>query len=859
MAAKTKSRKTAKSQNRNSTKKNSRKTTKSQSRREAKTKPLSLKGWIQSFKTADTARVIVGLMLVCFSLFLIISFISFIFSGKEDFVNLEIITGKSVGEVENICNKGGIMGLKAANYFMQEGFGFTAIFIPIFMLMLAVKLMKTHSIRIMQQFINCGFLMIWGSIALAYFFPEGLSIFKPGGEHGINMSDTLCSSIGDIGLILLLAITMIIFFIYLTSKTIEVIRKMMHVEKPIKELTDKVKNRINNVTNENENEDEDQDLESGEPTESSEDDDAEKYPDEMKATVIDLGTNEGDEPRILNEEDEADKENSLEEEETEFMGGGEIDLEIKIPEEEEPSDEDDFERGALDTPYDPKLDFEYYKYPTIDLLKKYPDQDAAIDMEEQQANKERIITVLRNFGVEISSIKATVGPTITLYEITPAVGVRIAKIRNLEDDIALSLSAIGIRIIAPIPGKGTIGIEVPNAKPKIVSMESVINSRKFQECDYDLPIALGRTITNDIYIQDLAKMPHLLVAGATGQGKSVGLNAIITSLLYKKHPTELKLVLVDPKKVEFSVYAPLEYNFMAEVEESEGEPVITNTDRVKHTLKSLCQEMDDRYMLLKSARCRTIKEYNEKFCSRRLNPEKGHKYLPYIVVIIDEFGDLIMVAGKEIEYPITRIAQLARAVGIHMVIATQRPTTNIITGNIKANFPARMAFRVMASIDSRTILDQMGANQLIGRGDMLFLAAGKQVERVQCAFVDTPEVEAINDFIANQNGPLTPYLLPEVSMDESEFGGDNSEGGDGAAGRYDSMFADVARYVVNGQQGSTSAIQRTFAIGYNRAGRLMDQLEKAKIVGPAKGSKPRDVLILDEAGLNAKLQALGLM
>lgn len=859
MAAKTKSRKTAKSQSRNSTKKNSHKTTKSQSRREAKTKPLSLKGWIQSFKTADTARVIVGLMLVCFSLFLIISFISFIFSGKEDFVNLEIITGKSVGEVENICNKGGILGLKAANYFMQEGFGFTAIFIPIFMLMLAVKLMKTHSIRIMQQFINCGFLMIWGSITLAYFFPEGLSIFKPGGEHGVNMSDTLCSSIGDIGLILLLAITMIIFFIYLTSKTIEVIRKMMHVEKPIKELTDKVKSRINSVANDNE----DEDLEGNEPTKSGEDNDAEKYPEEKKSTVIDLGANEDDEPVILDLDTEAITTDTLGDTETDkakdLIDTKEIDLEFEEGKEEEESNEDDFERGALDTPYDPKLDFEYYKYPTIDLLKKYPDQDAAIDMEEQQANKERIITVLRNFGVEISSIKATVGPTITLYEITPAVGVRIAKIRNLEDDIALSLSAIGIRIIAPIPGKGTIGIEVPNAKPKIVSMESVINSRKFQECDYDLPIALGRTITNDIYIQDLAKMPHLLVAGATGQGKSVGLNAIITSLLYKKHPTELKLVLVDPKKVEFSVYAPLEYNFMAEVEESEGEPVITNTDRVKHTLKSLCQEMDDRYMLLKSARCRTIKEYNEKFCSRRLNPEKGHKYLPYIVVIIDEFGDLIMVAGKEIEYPITRIAQLARAVGIHMVIATQRPTTNIITGNIKANFPARMAFRVMASIDSRTILDQMGANQLIGRGDMLFLAAGKQVERVQCAFVDTPEVEAINDFIANQNGPLTPYLLPEVSMDESEFGGDNSEGGDGAVGRYDSMFADVARYVVNGQQGSTSAIQRTFAIGYNRAGRLMDQLEKAKIVGPAKGSKPRDVLILDEAGLNAKLQALGLM
>ena len=389
-------------------------------------------------------------------------------------------------------------------------------------------------------------------------------------------------------------------------------------------------------------------------------------------------------------------------------------------------------------------------------------------------------------------------------------------------------------------------------------MESVINSRKFQECTYELPIALGRTITNEIYIQDLAKMPHLLVAGATGQGKSVGLNAIISSLLFKKHPTELKFVLVDPKKVEFSVYAPLEDNFMAEIEESEGDPVITETDRVKHTLKSLCKEMDDRYMLLKKAFCRNIKEYNEKFKSRRLNPQNGHRFLPYIVVIIDEFGDLIMTAGKEIEFPITRIAQLARAVGIHMVIATQRPTTSIITGNIKANFPARMAFRVMATIDSRTILDQTGANQLIGRGDMLFLASGKQVERVQCAFIDTPEVEALNEFIADQHSPLRAYQLPEVDMnDEGSF----SDGLDssGPVDKYDSLFVDVARYVVNGQQGSTSAIQRTFAIGYNRAGRLMDQLEKAKIVGPARGSKPREVLVVDETDLNIKLEAMHLI
>ena len=825
----------------------------------AKSKPqgLGLKDWLRKIKSGDTARFIVGLVLIAFALFLAISFVSFILSGKEDAVNLEIITGKSVGDIQNISNSGGTLGLRAANYFMQEGFGFPALFIPIFMLLLAMKLMKTHFVKITQQFINCGFLMIWGSVTLAYLMPDGLGIFLPGGQHGINICNFLTSTIGNIGLVMLLAITMIIFCIYLTTKTIEVIRRMMHVEKPIKEIADKVKNRIGTTTD-------DDDTSTTEDTEESPA--LADFPDEVGPTVIDFTDGQPELP-----EEETMPEQETDEEPVmpiEHDTDNEITLEIEIPD-DEPADtdlplydeDDDFDnRGDLDTPYDPHLDFEFYKYPTPDLLKKYPDQDAAaIDMDEQQANKDRIVNVLRNFGVEISSIKATVGPTITLYEITPAVGVRISRIRNLEDDIALSLSAIGIRIIAPIPGKGTIGIEVPNAKPKIVSMESVINSRKFQECDYDLPIALGRTITNDIYIQDLAKMPHLLVAGATGQGKSVGLNAIITSLLFKKHPTELKFVLVDPKKVEFSVYAPLEYNFMAEIDESHGEPVITDTDRVKHTLKSLCREMDDRYMLLKSARCRTIKEYNEKFCARRLNPQHGHRYLPYIVVLIDEFGDLIMVAGKEIEYPITRIAQLARAVGIHMVIATQRPTTNIITGNIKANFPARMAFRVMAAIDSRTILDQTGANQLIGRGDMLFLANGKQVERVQCAFVDTPEVEEISEFISNQNGPLSPYRLPEVSMDDGEMGDGDAEGGAGSVGRYDPMFADVARYVVNGQQGSTSAIQRTFAIGYNRAGRLMDQLEKAKIVGPARGSKPRDVLILDEADLNAKLQALGLM
>ena len=510
------------------------------------------------------------------------------------------------------------------------------------------------------------------------------------------------------------------------------------------------------------------------------------------------------------------------------------------------------ENGSLSTPYDPKLDLENYHYPTLDLLKKYDDDGKPyIDMAEQNANKKRIVDVLRNFGVEISSIKATVGPTITLYEITPAPGVRISRIRNLEDDIALSLSALGIRIIAPIPGKGTIGIEVPNAKPNIVSMESILNSKKFQETTMELPCALGKTITNEVFMFDLAKAPHLLVAGATGQGKSVGLNAIITSLLYKKHPSELKIVLVDPKKVEFSVYSSIEKHFLAKVPDDNADPIITDVTKVVRTLNSLCKEMDTRYDLLKIAQARNIKEYNKKFISRQLNPENGHRFLPYIVVVIDEFGDLIMTAGKEVELPIARIAQLARAVGIHMIIATQRPTTNIITGTIKANFPSRIAFRVGAMIDSRTILDRPGAQQLIGRGDLLYLNGGEPV-RVQCAFVDTPEVERINTFISQQQGYTSAFELPEPDTADGDLG----EAADVDMSHLDPMFEDAARLIVMNQSGSTSLIQRKFAIGYNRAGRLMDQLERAGVVGAAQGSKPREVLIQDEVSLENILNQL---
>ena len=507
-------------------------------------------------------------------------------------------------------------------------------------------------------------------------------------------------------------------------------------------------------------------------------------------------------------------------------------------------EEEEYEEREME-PYNPRLDLEFYKYPTIDLLKVY-DNTPSIDMEEQNSNKERIVQVLRSFGIEISSIHATVGPTVTLYEIKPVEGVRIAKIRNLEDDIALNIAALGIRIIAPIPGKGTIGIEVPNKNPKIVSGQSILGSKKYQETDFELPMVLGKTITGEVYMEDLAKMPHVLVAGATGQGKSVGLNTIIASLLYKKHPSELKFVLIDPKKLEFAPYSILENHFLAKLPD-EVEPVITDVSKVVQTLKSLCIEMDTRYDLLKAAGVKNIKEYNAKFIARKLNPEKGHHFLPYIVVVIDEFGDLIMTAGKDVEVPIARIAQLARAAGIHMIIATQRPTTTIITGNIKANFPARVAFRVMQRIDSSTILDRTGANQLVGKGDMLFSKGGEPV-RVQCAFIDTPEIESITRYIAQQQGYLSAFSLPEVP-DESE----PSDLGDVDMAHLDPLFKDAAELIVSNQQGSTSLIQRKFAIGYNRAGRLMDQLEKAGIVGPAQGSKPREVHCISLDDLEQRL------
>jgi S-DNA-T family DNA segregation ATPase FtsK/SpoIIIE len=500
--------------------------------------------------------------------------------------------------------------------------------------------------------------------------------------------------------------------------------------------------------------------------------------------------------------------------------------------------------------YDPKLDLSSYQYPTLELLENYGSNKISVNTDELEANKNKIVETLNHYNIEIDKIKATIGPTVTLYEIIPAPGVRISKIKNLEDDIALSLAALGIRIIAPMPGKGTIGIEVPNQHPEMVSMRSVLATDKFQNTTMDLPIALGKTISNEVFIADLAKMPHLLVAGATGQGKSVGINCILASLLYKKHPSELKFVLVDPKKVELTLFRKIERHFLAKLP-GEEDAIITDTKKVISTLNSLCIEMDQRYDLLKNGQVRNLKEYNAKFINRKLNPEEGHRFLPFIVLVVDEFADLMMTAGKEVETPIARLAQLARAVGIHLVIATQRPSVNIITGTIKANFPARLAFRVLSKIDSRTILDSGGADQLIGRGDMLF-STGNDLIRLQCAFVDTPEVERISDFIGNQRGYSSAWMLPEY-VDE------NGEGGsikDFDPADRDSLFEDAARLIVMHQQGSTSLIQRKLKLGYNRAGRLIDQLEAAGVVGPFEGSKAREVLLPDDYALEQFLDNL---
>ncbi|KAA6342678.1 DNA translocase SpoIIIE [termite gut metagenome] len=769
-----------------------------------------------AFLKNETFHFITGLLLVIFSVYLLLAFISFFSTGAAD---QSIVEGSPelLSSIHNgVMNYAGSRGAQLANYFINDCFGISVFSLVVLGIVAGLHLMHVHKFNIWKWFVCCLFLLIWISVFLGFFFMNYYkdSFIYWGGMHGYNASIWLISQVGTPGTVMILLATGLCFLIYVSTKTILLIRRffdMRHIRRRERIITRhrklKEKEKLPAKTIENGNS-------------------------EIAGMTFEATAPDDDVSFIVSQPENEKEDNTPSDD-------------LK----NEEYDNDDNYQSSETQPYNPKLDLENYHFPTLDLLKFYDNRDLTIDMEEQKANKEKITNTLRSFGIEISTIKATVGPTVTLYEITPAQGVRISKIRNLEDDIALSLSALGIRIIAPIPGKGTIGIEVPNSNPKIVSMHSIIGSKRFQESNFDLPIALGKTITNEVFMVDLCKMPHVLVAGATGQGKSVGLNAIITSLLYKKHPAELKFVLVDPKKVEFSIYSIIENHFLAKLP-GDDDAIVTDVSKVVQTLNSICIEMDSRYDLLKKAHVRNLKEYNEKFFNRRLNPEKGHKFMPYIVVIIDEFGDLIMTAGKEAELPIARIAQLARAIGIHMIIATQRPTTNIITGTIKANFPARVAFRVSAMMDSRTILDRPGANQLIGRGDMLFLQGADPV-RVQCAFVDTPEVEEVTKYIAKQQSYPTAFSLPEYVGAGGENGTNEID-----MGRLDPLFEEAARLIVIHQQGSTSLIQRKFSIGYNRAGRIMDQLEKAGIVGPAEGSKPRQVMYMDEKELQMKIRNL---
>lgn len=801
----------------------------------------------------EKIEFILGLFTLLISILIFISFFSFFSTGKADQSLLEDLKPQEwLNHNRLFQNSCASIGAITSHFFITKGFGLAALLIPTFLILVGLKLIKVYSINLWKWFLSLSIIMLWSSIAFTKFLSPlmGEEIFNPGGYHGLFCVQFLEQVVGTPGLIVFLLLTALTFFTYITSETITLIRKILN---PIDYIGTKI--RKQDITTEpmglNNAEEKEQTVVE-EPTieeKTNEEVAIEEYLKEEQPII-----------KIEDEDFETDESQAqeiilptiapiVEKKETKDL----LTVEVAAKTEEASSKALSVEE-VMKTPINPKEPFTKYKYPTLELLKKYDNsQQPQVDMEEIKANNARIVEVLNSFKVAIQEIKATVGPTITLYEITPAEGVRISKIRNLEDDIALNLSALGIRIIAPIPGKGTIGIEVPNRKANIVSMESILNTKKFQETTMELPLALGKTITNEVYMVDLAKIPHLLVAGATGQGKSVGLNTIITSLLYKKHPNELKIVLIDPKKVEFSVYSPIVDHFMATVESNEDEPIITDVKKVVHTLNSLCTLMDHRYDLLKEAGARNIKEYNHKFLNHKLDLTKGHEFMPYIVVIVDEYGDLIMTAGKEVELPITRIAQLARAVGIHMIIATQRPTANIITGTIKANFPGRMAFKVSSMTDSRTIIDRSGANQLIGRGDMLILNGNEPV-RVQCAFVDTPEIEKVNEYISKQPGPVCPLTLPEPATDSNG----NSSGGasDEDMRSLDSFFEEAAQAIVSSQQGSTSMIQRRFAIGYNRAGRLMDQLERVGIVGPAQGSKPRDVLVTDINTLNELLANL---
>ena len=834
-----------------------------------------------------TKRVI-GILFIILAVFLGLAFISYLvsfFSGHHQEYGYKIFS-----QDVHIENRTGSAGVFLAQTLIKESFGIGAFFFVYLLALIGLWLTDNARIKMWSLWKYALMSLVW--LPLFFGFLSGdkcgvssCAIF--GGAVGLWINNILETYTGWIGVLLVLIFLFLVFAVYqfnLTLNHIKQLREKREIEQRRQAALiaeQRIKEELEKENNEN------QSITDNTPTIHDENNHNDRHDlppvtAHIKNPDLEIVTNNGEEkepqkPRentfvntqntekqeniltmpaknpeisvetIVETEDENKPDNNASEK------SQESDSEVKLvientPKEETVEKSQNIEHHTIDTPFDPRYELRDFKFPTLDMLNDYGGKKSEINEEELNANKNKIVETLANYGIAIDKIKATIGPTVTLYEIVPAAGVRISKIKNLEDDIALSLAALGIRIIAPIPGKGTIGIEVPNSKPETVSMRSVLSSEKFQSSKYALPCAIGKTISNETYVFDLAKMPHILMAGATGQGKSVGLNAIVASLLYSKHPAELKFVMVDPKKVELTLYNRIERHYLAKLPDS-SDAIITDVKKVVRTLNSLCIEMDNRYDLLKAAECRNIIEYNEKFKKRVLLPTEGHRYLPYIVLIVDEFADLIMTAGREVEAPIARLAQLARAIGIHLIIATQRPSVNVITGSIKANFPARIAFRVISSVDSKTILDQSGANQLIGRGDML-LSTGNDLVRLQCAFIDTPEVETVTEYIGAQRGFPTPYELPEVPEEEGEAADIDDDG------ERDSLFEEAARIVVQTQQGSTSMIQRKLKLGYNRAGRIIDQLEAAGIVGPFSGSKSREVKVANEFALEQILRDL---
>lgn len=832
-------------------------------------------------------RRIGGILFLILAVFLFIALLSYLISffgiQHQDFGNH--IFDKDI----QLDNSTGRIGAWLSQTLIKESFGIGAFFFVYLLATIALWLTNGTKIRPWRIWKYALISLVWLPLFFAYIPAPKCAIL--GGSVGLWLNNNLCNYVGQTGTLLILIFLFLTYAIVQFNLTFTYFKRLKE-ERAAKKAKQEAENNqtfagtstenpigdndLRNTDNERRDTDEDDDLENLPPVTviqrnpemevvnaAEQKENTFKKTHELEIEVIQPNSEEKPsstetphtwQPTVESIVEPIDAPSAAKtQDDFNPTRKSDIQLVVEDKKEEKTLDDDDIEHHTLDTPFDPHFELKNFQFPSLDLLNDYGGKSSVVSAVELEENKNKIVETLANYGIAIDKIRATIGPTVTLYEIVPSAGVRIAKIKNLEDDIAMSVAALGIRIIAPIPGKGTIGIEVPNKKPETVSMKSVLASEKFQSNKYTLPCAIGKTISNETYVFDLAKMPHILMAGATGQGKSVGLNAIVASLLYSKHPSELKFVMVDPKKVELTLYNRIERHYLAKLPDSE-DAIITDVKKVVRTLNSLCIEMDQRYELLKQAECRTITEYNDKFKERKLLPTEGHRFLPYIVLVVDEFADLIMTAGRDVEAPIARLAQLARAIGIHLIIATQRPSVNIITGSIKANFPARIAFRVISIVDSKTILDQKGANQLIGRGDML-LSTGNDMVRLQCAFIDTPEVAAITEFIGAQHGYPEAFLLPEVPEDDnnSDLMGDDED-----AGERDSLFEEAARIVVQNQQGSTSMIQRKLKLGYNRAGRIIDQLEAAGIVGPFSGSKSREVKVANEFALEQILRDLNI-